>query len=59
MNGGTVGFVEAGFEYVRNAEFLCDADVFVTSTQGKVVRLKNVDAAEQYERKRIGDRNIF
>jgi hypothetical protein len=59
VNGGTVGFVEAGFEDVGNAKFFGYAHVFGAGGQGQVQGFKDVDAAEEYERGIVGAFDCF
>ncbi len=54
VDRGAVGFVEAGFEDVGDAQFLSDAHVRFTGPQGKVFGLEDVDAAEQHEGRGVG-----
>ncbi|MNT93705.1 hypothetical protein D3C72_2352460 [compost metagenome] len=49
MDGGTIGLVERGLEYVGDAQLARHALVFLAGAQGQVPGFQHVDAAEQHE----------
>ena len=54
MNGGAVGLVKRGFEYIRYIQFAGDFYIVCASVKGGVEIFKHVDAAEKGERGIVG-----
>ncbi len=54
MNGGAVGLVERGFEYIGYIQFAGDFYIVCASVKGGVEIFKHVDAAKKGERGIVG-----
>ena len=50
VDGRTVGFVERGFENVRNAQFLRHGDVVLADAHRQIARFQHVHTAKQHKR---------